>query len=64
MTIKIKLRDRVYQIENEVPLYKALRRLNISIQSVLAVRNSLLLTEDEMLHDEDQIELIEIISGG
>ena len=64
MTIKIKLRDHVYQIESEVQLNKALKRLNISNQSVLAIRNGLLLTEDEILHENDLIELIAVISGG
>ena len=64
MTIKIKLRERDYQIEGDLTLYKIFKRLNISSHSVLAIRNGFLLTEDEILHDEDQIELIEVISGG
>lgn len=64
MTIKIKMREREYQLESEIPLNKALKRLNISNQSVLAIRNGLLLTEDEILHDDDLIDLISVISGG
>ena len=64
MTIKIKTREREYQLESEIPLNKALKRLNISNQSVLAIRNGLLLTEDEILHNDDLIELIAVISGG
>ena len=64
MTIQIKMRDHDYQIEGDLPLHKALKRLNISAQSVLAIRNGLLLTEDELLHDGDQVELTMIISGG
>ncbi len=64
MTIKIKVRDHDYQIEGDLPLNKALKRLNIPKQSVLAIRNGLLLTEDELLHDNDQVELIMVISGG
>lgn len=64
MTIKIKMRDHDYQMEGDLPLNKALKRLNISKQSALAIRNGLLLTEDELLHDDDQIELIMVISGG
>jgi sulfur carrier protein ThiS len=64
MTIIIKLRERDYQIEGELPLYKVYKRLNIPSRSVLAVRNGLLLTEDELLHEKDYVELIEVISGG
>lgn len=64
MTIEIKIRDHIYQIEGDLQLSKALKRLNIPSQSVLAIRKGILLTEDELLHSEDQIELIEVISGG
>jgi sulfur carrier protein ThiS len=64
MTINIKFRDHEYQLENELPLFKALKRLNIPNNSILAIRNGSLLTEDEMLHDDDQIELVAVISGG
>ena len=64
MTIKIKMRERDYQIEGDLPLNKVFKRLNISAQSVLAIRNGLLLTEDEILHNDDIIELIAVISGG
>ena len=64
MTIKIKLRDREYQLEGELSLNKALKRLNIPNNSILAIRNGSLLTEDEILRDNDQIELVAIISGG
>jgi sulfur carrier protein ThiS len=64
MTIKIKLRDHEYQLEGELSLNKALKRLNIPNNSILAIRNGSLLTEDEILRDNDQIELVAIISGG
>ncbi len=64
MTIKIKMRERVYQMEGDLPLNKVFKRLNISTQSVLAIRNGLLLTEDEILHNDDIIEFIAVISGG
>jgi sulfur carrier protein ThiS len=64
MTIKIKMRDHDYQIEGDLSLNKIYKRLNISAQSVLAIRNGLLLTEDEIIHNDDLVEFIAIISGG
>jgi len=64
MTIKIKMREREYQMEGELPLNKVFRRLNISAQAVLAIRNGLPLTEDEIIHNDDIIEFIAVISGG
>jgi sulfur carrier protein ThiS len=51
-------------LEGELSLNKALKRLNIPNNSILAIRNGALLTEDEILHDDDQIELVAVISGG
>jgi len=64
MTIKIKMREREYQMEGDLPLNKVFKRLSISAHSVLAIRNGLLLTEDEILHNDDLIEFIVVISGG
>jgi sulfur carrier protein ThiS len=64
MTIKIKVRDHEYHLEGELSLNKALKRLNIPNNSILAIRNGSLLTEDEILRDNDHIELVTIISGG
>jgi sulfur carrier protein ThiS len=64
MTIKIKVRDHEYQLEGELSLNKALKRLNIPNNSILAIRNGFLLTEDEILRDNDQVELVSVISGG
>jgi sulfur carrier protein ThiS len=38
--------------------------LNINNLSILAVRDKNLITEDEILKDGEEIELIEVISGG
>jgi sulfur carrier protein ThiS len=64
MTIMIKVRNHEYQLEGELSLNKALKRLNIPNNSILAIRNGSLLTEDEILRDNEQIELVEVISGG
>lgn len=64
MPIKIKFRKREYQIEGNTQLGKALKRLNINYLSILAVRNKNLITEDEILQDGEEIELIEVVSGG
>jgi sulfur carrier protein ThiS len=64
MPLIIKFRKREYQIEGNTQLGKALKRLNINYLSILAIRGKNLITEDEMLRDGEEIELIEVISGG
>jgi len=41
-----------------------LKELNLLPESVLVVRGDDLVTEEELLRDEDQIEIRPVISGG
>lgn len=41
-----------------------LDQLKLNPEAFLAVRNNEVITEDEMLQDNDQIELLSVISGG
>lgn len=62
--MQIKFRKKSYEILDEIQLAKAIKRLGLNNLSVLAVRDGSLITEDEILHADDEIELIEVISGG
>lgn len=64
MTILINFHKKQYKIEGESTLSKVLKKIGISPQAVLAVRNGKLITEDEMLHNGDILDLISVISGG
>ena len=41
-----------------------LRELNLVVEAHLVIRGNELVTEDEMLFDQDQIEIRPVISGG
>ncbi len=43
---------------------KALQKLDIEPDSVLATRNGELLTDDEIIKENDIIKLVTVISGG
>jgi sulfur carrier protein ThiS len=43
---------------------KALQKLDIEPDSVLVTRNGELLTDDEILRENDVIKLVPVISGG
>lgn len=64
MTILINFRKKQYKIEGESTLSKVLKKMRISPQAVLAVRDGKLITEDELLRDGDILDLTSIISGG
>lgn len=64
MQITLHLRDKEFIIEDRMSLRKALKKLNLSPESHLALRNGELIQEDEILKDGDTITIIPVISGG
>jgi sulfur carrier protein ThiS len=42
----------------------ALEKLDISPQAVIPTRNGELLTDDELIQEDDRIRLVAVISGG
>jgi sulfur carrier protein ThiS len=64
MTAKLILRKHEYEINHGMTVRKALQKLFIEPDSVLATRNGELLTDDEIIKENDVINLIPVISGG
>jgi sulfur carrier protein len=64
MTAKLILRKHEYEINHGMTVRKALEKLYIEPDSVLATRNGELLTDDEIIKENDVINLVPVISGG
>ncbi len=64
MSATIILRNQIYETKHGMTIRKALQKLNIEPDSVLATRNNELLTDDEILKENDVIKLVPVISGG
>jgi sulfur carrier protein len=64
MTAKFILRKQDYVIKHGMTIRKALQKLEIEPDSVLATRNGELLTDDEIIKEGDEIKLVPVISGG
>lgn len=64
VTARLYLRDQEYKVRSGMTIRSALMRLHIQPEAVLATRDSELLTDDEILHENDEIRLIAVISGG
>jgi sulfur carrier protein len=64
--MKILLNHPVREVEVRGPrrVREVLKELNFLPESVLVVRGDDLVTEDELLKDEDRIEIRPVISGG
>ena len=64
--MKILLNHPVREVEVKGPrrVREVLKELNLLPESVLVVRGDDLVTEDELLKDDDRIEIRPVISGG
>ncbi len=64
--MKVVLNHPVREVEVKGPrrVREVLKELNLLPESVLVVRGDDLVTEDELLKDEDRIEIRPVISGG
>lgn len=64
MTFKVVFRKKTYEFEENMSVKKVLKRICISSESYLVVRDGKLLTENDMIKDGEIIKIISVISGG
>jgi sulfur carrier protein ThiS len=62
--IKLRYREKEWQIEGECTVRQAIEKVGLKPRSVLAVRDGELITGDRQLQDGDEIRLLAVISGG
>ncbi len=62
--MKITYRDQEWELEGDRRVGEAIEEIGLIPQTVLAVRNGKLLTEDTLLDENDEIKLVAVISGG
>lgn len=64
MPVKLILRDQEYEVKPGMTLRHSLLKIGVQPEAVLAIRQGQMITEDEILKDEETIKLIAVISGG
>jgi sulfur carrier protein ThiS len=62
--MKVVYRDKEWELKGRWRVGDAIKEVGLTPQTVLAVREGKLLTEDVMLEDEDEVRLVVVISGG
>ncbi len=62
--IKLKYRKQVWDLEGNFTVRKAIAKVSLDPEALLAVRDGKLITEDTRLRDGDEVRLIAVISGG
>ncbi|MBK8823590.1 MAG: MoaD/ThiS family protein [Anaerolineales bacterium] len=63
MVAKMILRDKEYEVKPGMALVDALKKHNIVPESVIAIRNGEMITDDEILRAGDVVKLVAVISG-
>lgn len=64
MIAKLILRDKEYEVRPGMALVDALKKNNIVPESVIAIRDGEMITDDEILRAGDVVKLVAVISGG
>jgi sulfur carrier protein ThiS len=62
--IKLKYRKQEWELDGKFTVRQAIEKVGLNPESVLAVRDGELITEDVRLYDGDEVRLVAVISGG
>lgn len=62
--MKIIHRDKEWELEGRMTVRQAVEQVGLIPETVLAVRDGKLLTEDTVLEPDDVVKLVSVISGG
>ncbi len=57
-------REQSWQFDKPVKVTTLLRRIDVLPESVLVVRNGQLVAEDQTLEPDDEVKIVDVISGG
>jgi len=64
MKVKLRNPDRIVDVSGPTTVLDLLRELRIVPEAVLVIRDSTLLTRDEQLREDDELEVRPVLSGG
>jgi len=60
----VKIGNKVYQFDSKMRGIDLLKKLNLQPQSNIIIKNGEVITEDEYIEQNDEVEIINAISGG
>ena len=64
MRVKLRNPDRVVDVSGPQVVSALLKELDIVPEAVLVIRDATLLTRDESLKEDDEVEIRPVLSGG
>ena len=64
MKVKLRNPDRVVEVSGAGTVAAVLKELDVVPEAVLVIRDATLLTRDEQVSDDDELEVRPVLSGG
>ena len=64
MPAKMILRKKEYEVRHGMTVRSAILKLGLQPEAVLPTRNGELISEEEIIREDDVIKLVAVISGG
>lgn len=64
MAVKLVLRGKEYEVRPGMTLHASLNEIDVLPETVLAMRDGVMISEDEILRDGEVVHLVMVISGG
>ena len=62
--MKVTYRNREWELPGGMTVRDAILKVGMNVHAVLAVRDGKLISEEEILKDDDTVKLIAVVSGG
>lgn len=62
--MKITFRDQTWHLEGQHTVREAIEQVGLSPERLLALRDEEVLSEDDVLDEDDEIQLLAVIAGG
>jgi sulfur carrier protein len=62
--MRVLYRDKAWDVDGKKTVRQVIEELGLIPDTVIAVRDGKLITEDTMLYPDDEVRLIGVISGG
>lgn len=62
--MRITYREKKWTLDESMTVIQMLKRVDLLPESVLVVRNGILVTEDQRLELGDEVKIVSVISGG
>ena len=62
--MKVKFLNKEFEFEKTLRVYELLKKLNLNYEEVVVVKNGEVLADDDLIKENEEVEIINVVSGG